>query len=89
MFESAGNLFSKAADSRKLDESDIRMYIQMWFRDKTHSEGVYCEGISGGKAIMRVSSPALHQQVRLLEAELVEVLANQQAIDLRGVVVRS
>ncbi len=89
MLESTKDLFSGRLSGKSLDVSDTRMFVQGWFREKTKSEGVYCEGVSGGTATIRVSTPALHQQVRLLESEFLESVRIQEGVEIERLTIRT
>ena len=68
MFQPLGNLFEKERISWQ--ESDVKYFVQNFLRSMVHSDGLYCHDVVKGTITVRVSSPTLVQEVRLLEHDL-------------------
>jgi hypothetical protein len=72
MLDSLNTIFINRQSS--LDESDIRHFVQAFLRDVLHTEALYCERARDGLVVIRVSSPALFQEVFLLEHDVSRAL---------------
>lgn len=80
MFQSLSSLFSQAP--RELSEADIRHFIETWLQEQTGGEGIVCQRANGQVAEVRVSSPALQQEVLLLEYDLKRETKRETQFDI-------
>ena len=81
MFQPLGNLFKKEQVSWQ--ESDIKYFVQDFLRSMVHSDGLYCQDVVKGSVTVRVSSPTLVQEVRLLEHDLRVALEKEATYTLK------
>lgn len=71
-----------------LNDLDVRHFIERYLRKKIKVVAVYCESYKDGYAVVRVSSPVLQQEVRLLEYELKQALKSEISYHLKELRVR-
>lgn len=76
MLEPLGKLFADKK-TRAWQPSDARIVIENWLREALASDQIYCVAVSNSRATVRVGSPALYQEVRLREYDLIAALAQE------------
>lgn len=81
MFQPLGNLFKK--DKVTWQESDVKYFVQDFLRSMVRSDGLYCHDVTKGMITVRVNSPTLVQEVRLLEHDLRIALEKEATYTLR------
>jgi hypothetical protein len=69
-------------------EVDIKYVVQEYLQHELHADGVYCESVKDGRAVVRVSAPALAQQVRLLLFDVQRAVRERTGYSLRSLDVR-
>lgn len=84
MWHPLGSLFKKPAQAG-WSEIDIRYVVQEYIQRELKTDGVYCESVLNGRAILRVSNPALIQQVHLLTFDIQKVVQEKTGYELRDI----
>lgn len=77
MLELLSTLFTRDRSSGTWSEEDLRYLVQNFLRAKTRSDQIYCYQVQGGAVSLRVGSPTLQQEVRLLEYDLKKEIEDQ------------
>lgn len=89
MLESIGAVLDnkKAKEKEPLQEHDAKVIIERWLQDHLSVESVYCVAVSGTDATVRVGSPVIHQEVRLQEYDLKQMLAQTLGYTLNTITI--
>jgi hypothetical protein len=87
MWHPLGSLFKQPA-AAGWAEVDIRYVVQHYLQQELQADGVVCESVQNGRAIIRVSAPALIQQVRLMSFDVQQMVAEQTGYQLQVLDVR-
>jgi len=82
MFQPLQSLFQNVPKSTHV--SDVRFFVQDWFRDQLKSEAVLCELVERGQLHIRVATPAQKQEVVLLQSDLEDILQDQFSFTVTG-----
>lgn len=82
MFEPASKLFTSKANATWHD-ADVKHFVQEYLRRATRSEQIYCQNTGIGRIVVRVGSPVLYQEVRLLEYDLQRALEREAHYSLK------
>ncbi len=85
MFQPLHNFFHK--ELLPWDESDLKYAVQSWLREQTGSDQILCQSVQKGQIAIRVISPALRQEVGVLEYDLRKMLQDKYQYELTSVVV--
>jgi len=83
MLQPVSKLFQRPG-SIKLDETDIRHYIERHLRELLKTPNIYCEKLKGGRAVLKVPTALLRQEVYLLEYDLAQLLKKEAEYKLKG-----
>ncbi len=87
MFNRVSKLF--ASDKAAWPESDIRHLVTHFLQQAYKTDSVHCEQASKeGTVIIRVNTPALHQEIVLREFDLAELLQKEAQFELKKLVVQ-
>lgn len=62
--------------------------VQDYLRGELQTDSVSCEGVKDGRAVIRVASPSLIQQVRLLTFDIQKAVLDRTGYELKEVVVQ-
>jgi len=57
------------------DEADLRHFVQQYLQAQVRSSEVFCEQVGSGAVMIRVTNPALQQDIQLREWEVRQKLA--------------
>lgn len=69
-------------------EVDIRYVVQEYLREELKTDSISCEVVKDGRAIIRVSAPALIQQVRLITFDVQKAVLDRTGYELAEVVIQ-
>ncbi len=81
MWHPLGSLFKRPAQAG-WSEVDIRYVVQDYIQRELKTDGVYCESVLNGRALLRVSAPSLVQQVRLLTFDIQRAVQEKTGYEL-------
>jgi hypothetical protein len=87
MWHPLGSLFTRPA-AIGWAEVDIRYVVQNYLQRELQADGVVCESVEAGRAIVRVSAPALVQHVRLLAFDVQNFVREQTGYELHDIAVQ-
>lgn len=83
-FKPIGALFRK--NNQPLwDEVDVKYFIERYLRSELSTDALYCEGVRGNRAQIRVSSPLLQQEVCLMEYDVKQALKEKLHYTLKEI----
>ncbi len=88
MFEPIKNVFLSSEKPKIWEESDLRILVQDFLRERLLVQAVYCDEIKKGVARVRVGSSANRQEVYLLEFEIKSHLQKMAKYKLNKIVVK-
>ena len=69
-------------------EVDIRYFVQEYLQRELKTDGVYCETVKDGRAVVRVSAPALVQQVHLMLFDVQRAVREQTGYEVAALDVK-
>ena len=88
MFDKLSALFSPSSkETPTFTQEDRRHFSQQYLQQEYQTDGIYCEGASGGVVTIRVTSPTLQEAVHLSQWDLEQKLAQHMQFDLKKLVV--
>ncbi len=83
MFEPLLALFKDGP--KHIQASDLKYLVQNYLREQLKTEAIHCHSVQDGIAVVRTTSPTLHQEIRLLEHDLKQELAKEAKYELKAV----
>ncbi len=83
-FKPIGALFRKS-NQPLWYEFYVRYFIERYFRSELSTDALYCEGVRGNKAQVRVNSPLLQQEVCLMEYDVKQALREKLHYTLKEI----
>lgn len=88
MFQPLGRL-TQQKGVRRLDETDVRHFVQTWLRTHLKLDHVNCEGYRAGVVTVRSASPAVRAAVKVLEFDLGRALKQECEQNLQRIIIRA
>jgi len=77
-----------ADDKGLISEAETRHFVEQWWHKELKDEAVFCESVSGGEVVARVTSALLAQEVYVREYDLGQALQESCGFELKGLRVR-